>query len=148
MGKKLCRSRDNKVIAGVCGGIAEYFTTDPTIIRLVWAAFALTGTGIIVYFIAAVIMPERDKGSYSTCDDSYDPEKEFKDYTGSGTQDGEYNKPDRQNGRTILGVVLIFFGLLFFVQRFFSWLNFHILWPLIFIIIGVLIIFNGGRKSI
>lgn len=59
MEKKLKRSRENKMLAGVCGGIAEYFNMDPTIVRLVWAILGfIYGTGIIVYIIAALIMPE------------------------------------------------------------------------------------------
>jgi len=58
--KKLCRSTSNKMIAGVCGGIAEYLNLDPTVIRLVWAAFCLAGgTGILAYIVAAIIMPEQ-----------------------------------------------------------------------------------------
>ena len=43
---------------GVCAGIAEYFGIDPTIVRLVWAALALSGTGILLYIVAALVMPE------------------------------------------------------------------------------------------
>lgn len=57
--KTLSKSK-NKVVAGVCGGIAEYFGWDPTLIRLVWAlAFFFAGTGLLIYIIAAIIMPER-----------------------------------------------------------------------------------------
>ncbi len=147
MGKNLCRSRDNRVIAGVCGGIAEYFATDPTIIRLVWAAFALTGTGVIVYIIAAIIMPERNQSSFDRFDD-YDPEKDFKDYTSTEFKEERYGKPSGNNGRLILGAVLIFFGLLIFLQRFVSWIDFKLLWPLVFVVIGMLMIFKGGRRGI
>ena len=59
MSKRLYKSRENKMIAGVCGGIAEYFDIDPTLVRLGWALFcALGGSGIIAYIIAAVIIPE------------------------------------------------------------------------------------------
>ena len=57
MNKKLYRSNTNKVLCGVCGGIGEYFDIDPTIIRLIWAIVACSGTGLLVYFIAAVIIP-------------------------------------------------------------------------------------------
>lgn len=48
------------MICGVCGGIGEYFKIDPTVIRLIWAilTFCSIGSGIIVYIIAAIIMPE------------------------------------------------------------------------------------------
>jgi len=56
--KKLYRSRYSKKIAGVCGGLAEYFNIDPTIIRLVWAVLILAyGTGLLVYIIAALVIP-------------------------------------------------------------------------------------------
>jgi phage shock protein C len=57
--KKLYRSRTDRMIAGVCGGFGEYFNVDPTIIRLVWALLGLSGTGILAYIIAWIIMPER-----------------------------------------------------------------------------------------
>ena len=57
MNKKLYRSNTNKMICGVCGGIGEYFDIDPTIILLLWAVLACSGTGIVVYLIAAIIIP-------------------------------------------------------------------------------------------
>ena len=55
--KKLYRSSSNKMLAGVCGGIGEYFNIDPTVIRLLWAVLACSSTGIFVYILAAVIIP-------------------------------------------------------------------------------------------
>ena len=60
MSKRLYKSRDDRMLGGVCGGIAEYFDIDPTLVRLGWALFcALGGSGILVYIIAAVIIPEQ-----------------------------------------------------------------------------------------
>lgn len=59
--KRLYRSREDRMICGVCGGVAEYFNVDTTIIRLVVAIFGFTGTGIFVYILAAIIMPEGPK---------------------------------------------------------------------------------------
>ena len=57
--KKLYKSRKNKMIGGVCGGLAEYLNMDPTLIRLGWVLFcALGGSGIIAYIIAAIIIPK------------------------------------------------------------------------------------------
>lgn len=61
-GKKLYRSKNNKMLAGVCGGIAEYFDADPTIVRLLWAVLTiLTGVvpGLLIYVVAAFIVPEQ-----------------------------------------------------------------------------------------
>ena len=57
--KKLCRSSNNRMICGVCGGIGEYFNIDATLIRLAWVLLACTGTGLLAYFIAAVIIPDQ-----------------------------------------------------------------------------------------
>ena len=58
MHKRLYKSNENRIIAGVCGGIAEYFDVDPTLIRLGWVVFcAMGGSGLIAYLIAAILMP-------------------------------------------------------------------------------------------
>jgi len=57
--KRLYRSKTNKIIAGVCGGIAEYSNIDPTIVRLLWLLLSLIwGTGLVAYIIAWIIIPE------------------------------------------------------------------------------------------
>ena len=59
MEKKLCKSNTNKMVAGVCGGVAEYLGVDPTVGRLIWVLFtALGGSGLLAYILAAIIMPE------------------------------------------------------------------------------------------
>ena len=58
MEKRLYKSNQNKMIDGVCGGIAEYFDVDPTVVRLLWVLFSLMGgSGILAYIIAALIIP-------------------------------------------------------------------------------------------
>lgn len=59
--KKLYRSRIDKRICGVCGGIAEYLEVDPTIIRLLWVllTFCSFGTALLAYFICALIVPNQ-----------------------------------------------------------------------------------------
>lgn len=56
--KKLYRSRRDRMICGVCGGIGEYFNVDATLIRLGLVLLACTGSGIVAYFIAAIIIPD------------------------------------------------------------------------------------------
>lgn len=58
--KRLYRSRKSRMICGVCGGVAEYFNIDPTIVRLLLVLLGCTGTGILAYFIAAVIIPDQN----------------------------------------------------------------------------------------
>lgn len=58
MEKRLYRINEGKVIAGVCGGVAEYFNIDPTVVRVIWAILGCFAfSGIIAYIIAALIIP-------------------------------------------------------------------------------------------
>lgn len=57
--KRLFKSRDNRMVCGVCGGVGEYFNVDATLIRLVWVLASLFGgSGLLAYIIAAIIIPE------------------------------------------------------------------------------------------
>lgn len=61
MAKKLTKSRYEKKIAGVCGGIANFFDVDVTVIRILWILFTfMGGSGLLAYIICALIMPEGD----------------------------------------------------------------------------------------
>ena len=69
MKKTLRRSSKDCKLCGVCGGIGEYFGVDPNLIRLIWAGFALiAGSGIILYIIAAVILPKAEDGDTEVFD--------------------------------------------------------------------------------
>lgn len=60
--KKLYRSGSSRKIAGVCGGIAEYFDIDPTMVRVAWVLFScLGGSGLLAYIIAAIIIPDESQ---------------------------------------------------------------------------------------
>lgn len=60
MGKRLYKIEQGKKICGVCGGIAEFFNIDPTIIRVLWIILAFCfGGGILAYIIAAFVMPNK-----------------------------------------------------------------------------------------
>ncbi len=61
MNKKLCRSKNDRVLAGVCAGVANYFGWDTTMTRMGFALLCLVwGSGIILYIVGAVVMPEED----------------------------------------------------------------------------------------
>jgi phage shock protein C len=57
--KRLYRSKKERILGGVCGGFAEYFEVDPTIVRLLMVLLLFTGSGILFYIIAWIIMPEK-----------------------------------------------------------------------------------------
>jgi phage shock protein PspC (stress-responsive transcriptional regulator) len=61
MGRRLTKSTDQKMLFGVCGGIAEYFGLDPTLIRLLFVFLTIIAVGspVLVYIILAFVMPLR-----------------------------------------------------------------------------------------
>ena len=62
MQKRLYKIEEGKKLCGVCGGIAEYFNIDPTVVRLLWIFLVLcAGTGVLAYFVAAIIMPYKSE---------------------------------------------------------------------------------------
>ena len=85
MKKKLTKSQKNRMIAGVCGGLAEYFKIDPTIVRLIFVVFALLkGAGILLYLIAAIVIPSQeyfdddiDSMKSANCNENDTQSKEF-----------------------------------------------------------------------
>jgi phage shock protein C len=131
---KLYRSRNQKMLAGVCGGIAEYFNIDATLIRLIWAVVSIPsfGTGILIYIIAAIIIPERPYGQQYNAD--------FIDVTQS---------MDKTKVMVIVGTVLILIGIIALISGLFPFL-WRILknafWPLLIIIIGIVIIYSSWKN--
>lgn len=60
--KRLYRSRKNRVLGGVCGGIGEYFGVDPVLVRLLWVIFCVAyGAGILAYIVGWIIIPPNPK---------------------------------------------------------------------------------------
>ena len=60
MQKKLYRSKSNRMLLGVCSGIAEYFNIDPTVVRVLWTIASVLGfAGVIAYIVCAFVIPEK-----------------------------------------------------------------------------------------
>ncbi|HHV60946.1 MAG TPA: PspC domain-containing protein [Clostridiaceae bacterium] len=143
MEKQLYRSKSNRVIMGVCGGIAEYFSIDPTIVRLVWVIVGFAGGfGVLAYIIAAIIMPEKSSGRTSGFNKS--------DSTGTGFDPNEWKdepqKFDSDKSRLLIGGVLVLLGLIFLLREFFSWVNFRYFVPVILIIIGLALVLRRREE--
>ena len=135
MTARLYRSSSNKVIAGVCGGLGEYFDIDPTLLRLiaVVAAVAGFGTPILAYLLGWIIIPQRFPG---------DPESEPM---------AESQPPHRVSDsklRTYLpGLILVGLGALFLMREYFYWFSFGDLWPIALVAIGLFLILRNRRPG-
>lgn len=148
MTEKLHRSKKNKIIAGVCGGIAEYFNVDVTLIRLAWVlAVFFGGSGIVLYILAVVIMPEEkviiEKNTVNTPTEGEIIEGD----NGESTQP-ESVKDKETKRRQIFGIILVGLGVYFLLERFFRF-NMHDWWPAILIVIGAVLLFKsiGGENK-
>lgn len=140
MNKRLYRSHKEKMIGGVCGGIAEYFDIDPVLIRILFvvAVFA-GGSGILAYIICWIIIPDQP---YST------PVSPTTDSTQPGSsQPQPVPEPNNHKGSTAAGVIFIIIGGLFLADNFLPHFHFRDFWPLIFIALGIAILSRSGRRS-
>ncbi len=130
MSKQLYRSKNNKVIAGVCGGVAEYFEVDPTIVRIAWLLLAFPGgIGLIAYIVCWIVMPEKSS-TLAVSADSYESEQ---------------NPEANEKNKKIIGIVLIIIGCVFLFDIFFRWFDLAVVVPLAIIAIGIFVLYNARR---
>jgi phage shock protein C len=130
------------MLGGVCGGLAEYFVIDPTLVRLVAVALTLAwGTGILAYLIFWFAVPQRPL------------ELTISDGKTERTQaDNDVDSADSEssNAALFIGIALVVIGFLVLLGNFISlaWLSMSKLWPLALIALGVIIIVKrSGKKS-
>lgn len=116
--KRLYRSRKERMIAGVCMGVAEYFQVDVVIVRLAWVLLALAGggTGIIAYIIAWIIVPEEPLAPQGETTGSSEPP--------------EPEEPAQADARTqkALGYIIVAVGLFFLLRTTVPAFRWHYLW--------------------
>jgi len=138
--KKLYRSTTNYVLAGVCGGIAEYFNVDPIIIRLIFILFALAnGSGIIIYIIMAIIIP-KNKGEFKDKNRKQNAKMFANDLkTGAKSMAHEIKKSGLfKSDRDLIALIIILFGLAAFFEQIFPnhMFKLEIFWPILIVLIG------------
>ena len=145
--KKLYRSRKDRIIGGVCGGVAEYFNIDPVLVRIIAVlTILINGIGVIAYIIAWIIIPQEPDQK---------PEKEksgLREKAEEIVQDiGEHirkgSNSDRKRSNAVVALILISLGILFLLNNFLPRFNFGKLWPLILVVIGLAILAQGSKKK-
>jgi phage shock protein C len=151
---RLYRSRDDRVLTGVAGGVAEALDADPSVIRVVWAllVFLSGGIALVAYVVMAIVVPERPAGvpvhgAPETGGEPAGPR------SGASAPDGwtvplpaapgyhrRRDPADRTRGGLVLGLVLIFIGGLFLLRQFLPFFDLAFWWPVGAIGLGVLLI--------
>lgn|SRR5574341_532662 len=136
MAKRLLRSYDNKMLGGICGGLAEYFDVDPSVVRIlaVISLFISGGMTILVYIVAWIIIPLSEPGGASTEKPKAVPVKYAETPTISPWTS------------YLPGLVLIFFGSLLLIREHWFWFAWRDMWPVILIALGLVLIFAGKRS--
>lgn len=153
--KRLYRSRKNRVIAGVCGGLGEYFEVDPVLIRVVFIALTfLNGAGIILYLILAVIIPKEPVSEKEAeIEKEKEPAKKIAESARKAAEDlaedvKSLSKELKEEGswlsekRNLLALALIILGIILLLEISIPWfaVSWRFFWPALLIIIGIYII--------
>jgi phage shock protein C len=137
MSKKLYRDSANSTIGGVCAGLSEYFSVDVTLIRVLFAvAFIAAGSGLLLYIILWIVLPDKRNINASSFQETNYEYKPFEPV------DMKKNK-EKERGNVIGGLILITIGLIFLVDQFLPWFSFGKLWPLILVAIGIGLLWNN-----
>lgn len=140
MAKRLFRSRTDSMIAGVCGGLAEYFDIDSSLVRVGLLLFTFAGgAGFIAYIILWIIVPQKSiSSSVAETEGGTAPSESAEEIDSEAIR--------RDKGVFLVGIVLTLLGVLLLMNNYlpFSWLSFGRLWPLLIIFIGIMIIVKGS----
>ena len=151
MTERLYRSVQQKMLGGVCGGLADYFSVDVTLVRLIVlvAAFA-GGVGFLAYLVAWVIIPVNPADHDGHIENH---NRDLGDVVQGMVSDVEvatkgFSRHENHENRTkFAGGILVILGVLFLLERVFPyWFDMSKMWPLLLIVIGLAIIWRGGRK--
>ncbi|HER24071.1 MAG TPA: PspC domain-containing protein [Candidatus Atribacteria bacterium] len=156
MSKKLYRSRKDYMIGGVCGGIAEYFEIDSTLVRLLAVlAVLIGGGGIVAYIIAWIIIP---KNPDQVSDETFEARENIKEKVKKGAKNVieevkehfESEEPSHRsdkNRRILGGIIIVTIGLIFLLNGFFPWVGWNKLWPIILIAVGIIMMVHAFKKK-
>lgn len=138
--KRLYRSKANRVLAGVCGGLGDYFSLDPVLFRILFVALAIVGgSGILLYIVLIFVIPEEGTSGNVTVEGVVNEVKEGVQKT---AQEVRENPRWFDNRRNLVAGLIIAIGAIALLNQFapFRWLTWGVFWPVVIIAIGVLLI--------
>lgn len=159
--KHLYKSRTNKMLAGVCGGIAEYFDVDPVLIRIIFVILTIfSGLGILAYIIGAIIMPYPPPESGNKTETPGQSQSQQQAEQSQQAQQFPQAQQiqtasTRNNGALIAGIILMFLGVYFlmrhipFFHDFYWWLHGNIhdfIVPTVLILLGIALLIKAKRS--
>lgn len=138
MAKRIHRSEKDKMVGGVCSGLAKYFDIDVVIIRLLWVLlFFLEGSGLIAYIIAWVIIPSDNSIESGSL--------EFEDEESRMADEPNSKSNSTVGGSQVVGLILVAMGIFLLAKNYVPYFPWHKLWPLVLIAAGIGIIAYNSR---
>ncbi len=152
--KNLYRSKSDSVIAGICGGLGEYFNTDPIIFRILFVlAILFGGGGLLVYIILWIAVPEEKTTIFNNYKTSNMETENTKNENFNNetiyNRDEKVPKPHKNSneGNIWGGLILITLGFIFLIDRFVPNIDFGDLWPILLIAIGAILIMKSYKNQ-
>jgi len=141
------------MLGGVCAGIAEYFSLDPSVVRIIAIlAAAAGGTGVVAYIIGWLVIPSAPATGEAQPETSEETLSqgvaEIQETAKKAADELKHTLSDGNgNHRFLVGIVLIGIGVLYLFKQFIPWLTFAKLWPFIFVLVGIWIIVSPNRTK-
>ena len=147
--KKFYRSRTDRVIFGVCGGLGKYFGIDPVLFRLLFILFSfVNGTGILLYIIMIIVIPE-EPGRSGAGDKNLEGEinelaEKIEGKAREISHEAKIDEGKMRDSRNVLGVIVVLVGLFFLARQIMpmGWLDMDIVWAVAIVGVGFYIIFK------
>lgn len=152
MEHRLYRSRTNRMVSGVCGGLGEYLGLDPTWIRLAFLAFILAGgAGILVYILMLIVVPENPNQLPSTESSLVLSDQQPGTESAPGEAGPSLPDSDRARNAMLFGGVVLAAGVILLLRNLglsmFSWFDGDLLWPLLLIAGGGLLLWRYVKQQ-
>ena len=171
---RLFRSRDDRMLAGVAGGLAELWDADPSLVRVIWALLVVFtgGIALVVYIVMAVVVPDEDElrplGAATTSEGGPAPATELGAATAASPTGQGWAPPPRAElraarrearlarraahpdatfpGAAVAGGILIILGGFFLAREFLPSIDFDFIWPIALIGLGVVLVVSAMRR--
>jgi phage shock protein C len=139
MNRRLTRCRENRMLLGVAGGVAEYFAIDASLVRLLWlASIFFGGVGIFLYIAMAIIVPLEPLSADAAAAHAV---------SGAGAA-GHLHRAGAGTAMTFVGVVLLLVGGIALLNLLLpGWATWRQLWPLLFVGSGAFLVFTAARRA-
>jgi len=140
--RRLYRSKEDKVIGGVCGGIADYFTVDPVWVRLIAILLLiLDGIGFIAYIILWILVPENPKQKSTKKTLAEEKVELVKEKVKNHSKESSSKEVIKEkNGHSFMGIILIIIGTLYLIKNVFGWFDAEVFWGILIISLGLLLL--------